>query len=122
MSKYKVVVMQENYEYYECDENGNPTGDMIDHNYDAPYRYVVREDGEFEDIDDFDTYEGAVDYANELNKEQTMSETRTGWWSVKFDLTLDGENVRWEDLDIDTQAHILEQINEGYYQGEIIEE
>lgn len=69
MSKYKVVVMQENYEYYECDENGNPTGDMIDHNYDAPYRYVVREDGEFEDIDDFDTYESAVDYANELNKE-----------------------------------------------------
>jgi hypothetical protein len=51
-----------------------------------------------------------------------MSETKTGWWKVKFELTLDGENVRWEDLSMDTQAHILEQINEGYYQGEIIEE
>ena len=63
-----------------------------------------------------------------------MSETKTGWWKVKFDLTLDGEDVRWEDLSMDTQAHrwedlsmdtqahILEQINEGYYQGEIIEE
>ena len=27
-----------------------------------------------------------------------MSETKTGWWKVKFDLTLDGEDVRWEDL------------------------
>ena len=51
-----------------------------------------------------------------------MSETKTGRWSVKFDLTLDGEDVRWGDLSMDTQAHILEQINEGYYQGEIIEE
>lgn len=51
-----------------------------------------------------------------------MSETKTGWWKVKFDLTLDGEEVRWEDLSMDTQAHILEQINEGYCQGEIVEE
>lgn len=51
-----------------------------------------------------------------------MSETKTGWWKVKFDLTLDGEEVRWEDLSMDTQAYILEQINEGYYQGEIVEE
>lgn len=50
-----------------------------------------------------------------------MSEAKTGWWSVKFDLTLDGEDVRWGDLSMDTQAHILEQINEGYYQGEIVE-
>jgi hypothetical protein len=28
----------------------------------------------------------------------------------------------YKDLSVDTQAHILEQINEGYYQGEIIEE
>jgi hypothetical protein len=55
-------------------------------------------------------------------RENNISETKTGWWKVKFDLTLDGEDVRWEDLSMDTQAHILEQINEGYYQGEIIEE
>lgn len=51
-----------------------------------------------------------------------MSETKTGWWSVKFDLTLDGEEVRWEDLSLDTQADIIEDINNGYYSGEIIEE
>lgn len=51
-----------------------------------------------------------------------MSETKTGWWSVEFDLTLDGEKVRWEDLSMDTQAHILESIDGGYWQGEIIEE
>ena len=53
---------------------------------------------------------------------KTISETKTGWWQVKFNLTLDGEEVRWEDLSMDTQAHILEQINEGYCQGEIVEE
>lgn len=51
-----------------------------------------------------------------------MSETKTGWWSVNLELTLDGEDVRWEDLSMDTQSHILEQVAEGYYQGEIIEE
>lgn len=50
-----------------------------------------------------------------------MSETKTGWWRVKFNLTLDGEEARWEDLSESTQAHILGQINEGYWQGEIIE-
>lgn len=51
-----------------------------------------------------------------------MKKTKTGWWEVKFGLILDGEEVRWEDLSMDTQAHILEQINEGYCQGEIVEE
>lgn len=51
-----------------------------------------------------------------------MNETKTGWWRVTFDLTLDGEEVRWEDLSMDTQAHILEAIEGGYWQGEIIEE
>lgn len=50
-----------------------------------------------------------------------MSETKTGWWRVKFELTLDGEEVRWEDLSMDTQAHILEAIEGGYWQGELIE-
>ena len=51
-----------------------------------------------------------------------MNETKTGWWKVNFELTLDGEEVRWEDLNLDTQSHILEAIDEGYVQGEIIEE
>lgn len=45
---------------------------------------------------------------------------KLGWWNVKFDLTLDGEGVRWEDLDECTQEHIAEMIKEGYNSGEIV--
>lgn len=67
--KCKVLVLQENYEYYECDEHGQPTGDMVDHNYDTPYRYVVREIGEFEDLEEYDTYEGAKDCAKRYEQD-----------------------------------------------------
>ena len=46
--------------------------------------------------------------------------TRTGWWSVKFVLTLDGKDVRWSDLDETSQEHISNCIKEGYCGGEII--
>lgn len=86
--KYEVLVEQENYEYYRCDENGQPVGDMVDHNYDMPYKYVVREVGEFEDLEEYNTYEGAkggvaryerdgtydVDYADDVEM----------WELVKF--------------------------------------
>lgn len=39
--------------------------------------------------------------------------TKTGWWVVKFDITLDGETVRFEDLDECSQEHILECIKDG---------
>ena len=48
--------------------------------------------------------------------------TKTGWWNVKFEITLDGENVRFEDLDECSQEHILECIKDGYRQGEVVEE
>lgn len=48
--------------------------------------------------------------------------TKTGWWSVKFEITLDGEEVRFEDLDECSQEHILECIADGYRQGEVVEE
>ena len=48
--------------------------------------------------------------------------TKSGWWSVKFELTLDGESVRFEDLSETTQEHIANLIKEGYYCGEISEE
>ncbi len=48
-----------------------------------------------------------------------MEETKYGWWSVKFELTLDGESVRFCDLSEATQEHIAEMIKEGYYCGEI---
>ena len=44
-----------------------------------------------------------------------------GSWYVKFDLTLDGEEVRWEDLSETTQEHIADSILDGYAQGEIVE-
>lgn len=47
---------------------------------------------------------------------------KTGWWHVKWDLTLEGEPVRFEDLSEATQEHIAERIKEGYCSGEIVEE
>lgn len=44
-----------------------------------------------------------------------------GWWVVKFELTLDGYSVRWDDLSEATQEHIAHCILEGYTQGEICE-
>lgn len=44
-----------------------------------------------------------------------------GWWFVKFELSLDGETVRWDDLSETTQEHISQAILEGYTQGEICE-
>ncbi len=47
---------------------------------------------------------------------------KTGWWMVNFDLTLEGETIRFEDLSGCSQEHILDMIKEGYVQGEIVEE
>lgn len=48
--------------------------------------------------------------------------TKTGWWVVHWDLTLQGDTVRFEDLDECSQEHILDCIRDGYCQGEIVEE
>lgn len=48
--------------------------------------------------------------------------TKLGSWHVKFELTLNGEDVSFEELSEETQKHIVEQIKEGYYSGEIVEE
>ena len=50
-----------------------------------------------------------------------MDEIKTGWWKVSFDLTLEDEEVRFEDLSDVTQEHILHCISQGYSQGEIVE-
>lgn len=46
--------------------------------------------------------------------------TKLGWWNVSFELTLDGKEIRWEDLDECTQEHIAEMIKDGYNGGEIV--
>lgn len=47
---------------------------------------------------------------------------KTGWWHVHFTLTLEGEEVRWDDLSETTQEHIAQCLLDGYVQGEIVEE
>lgn len=48
--------------------------------------------------------------------------TKCGNWYIEFDITLEGEDVRFEDLSETTQEHICEMIKQGYYSGEICEE
>ena len=42
-----------------------------------------------------------------------------GTWSVNFELYLDGERVRFDDLSEASQEHIAEMIKNGYTCGEI---
>lgn len=44
---------------------------------------------------------------------------KRGNWYVKFELTLDGEEIVWDDLDDCTQEYIAEMIRDGYTSGEI---
>ena len=48
--------------------------------------------------------------------------TKTGWWTVNFDITLEGETIRFCDLDEASQEHILECIKDGCRQGEVVME
>ena len=46
--------------------------------------------------------------------------TKSGWWNVKFDITLDGESVRFQDLSECSQEHIIECILDGCTQGKLL--
>ena len=48
-------------------------------------------------------------------------ETKTGYWSVSFDITVDGEDSDWDSLSETTRQHILSEIGEGYTNGELVE-
>ena len=48
--------------------------------------------------------------------------TKTGWWGVDFDITLEGETVSFSELSECSQEHILQKISEGYTSGEVVEE
>ena len=48
-------------------------------------------------------------------------ETKTGYWSVSFDITVDGEDSDWDSLSETTRQHILNEIGEGYTNGELVE-
>jgi len=51
-----------------------------------------------------------------------MTETKTGFWKVNFELNLEGEEVRFDDLSDETREHIIKSISDGFTSGEIIEE
>lgn len=91
--KCKVLVLQENYEYYECDEQGQPTGEMIDHNYDAPYRYVVYDIENENYLEEYDTYEGAKDCVDRYERDGEFdldyADDVKMWELVKFNARAD---------------------------------
>ena len=93
MKKCKVLVLQENYEYYECDEQGQPTGDMVDHNYDAPYRYVVYDTENENYLEEYDTYERAKDCVGRYEQDGTYdldyADDVKMWELIKFSAMAD---------------------------------
>ena len=46
---------------------------------------------------------------------------KRGWWNVKFDITLDGEGICFDDLSEESQTHICQLIQEGFTSGELCE-
>lgn len=47
---------------------------------------------------------------------------KLGSWAVNFEIILDGEVIKFEDLSEGSQEHILQCIKEDYYSGELVEE
>lgn len=48
--------------------------------------------------------------------------TKTGWWHVTFDITLEGVDIDFDELSEVSQEHILRMIGEGCRAGEVVEE
>lgn len=48
--------------------------------------------------------------------------TKTGWWSVRFEVTLEGVGIDFDELSDCSQEHILKMIAEGFKSGEVVEE
>lgn len=59
--------------------------------------------------------------ANKFDESLKEGLSGSGWWSVQWDLTLEGEEIRFDDLSETTQEHIADSILDGYLQGEIAE-
>lgn len=48
--------------------------------------------------------------------------TKLGSWAVNFEIILDGEVIKFEDLSETSQEYILQCIKDDYYSGELVEE
>ena len=51
-----------------------------------------------------------------------INEQKVGWWKVSFEITLDGQDVLFDDLSEVTQEHIINCLKDGYTQGQVIED
>lgn len=59
--------------------------------------------------------------SDKLENTKDLETEKHGWWSVKFELTLEKETVCFEDLTEVTQEYICKLISEGFTSGEICE-
>lgn len=59
--------------------------------------------------------------ANKFDESINEKLEGSGWWSVEWDLTLEGEEIGFDDLSESTQEHIADSILDGCLQGEIAE-
>ena len=50
------------------------------------------------------------------------ADVKTGWWKASFDMNLNGEDVRFEDLSETSQEHILNCIRDGCSHGQLVED
>lgn len=48
--------------------------------------------------------------------------TKTGWWSVQFNVTLEGIGIDFGELSEGSREHILKLIADGCVAGEVVEE
>lgn len=88
--------------------------------------YVVT-DSKGLNIGESPTMPGAEAIAEEHSKKTVTEDIDSGYevygsWDVEFDLTLEGEDVRFDDLSETTQEHIATSIKDGSFQGEIVED
>lgn len=87
--------------------------------------YVVT-DSKGLNVGESPTMPGAEAIADEHSKKNVNEDIDNehevyGWWEVNFDITLEGEEVSFDDLSEVSQEHIANLIGEGYVSGEVHE-
>lgn len=47
---------------------------------------------------------------------------KTGWWKIRFDVTLDGIEIDFDELSLENKRKVQAMLAQGCVAGEIIEE
>jgi hypothetical protein len=58
----------------------------------------------------------------QVKVEEYKDDVKTGWWKVSFDIRLNDEEVRFEDISETSQEHIINCIKDGCNQGQLFED